>query len=118
ATPRPEAYRPRPRPECRGIALWRLRGLTLGAPCRRTLPFPPSPRGAVRPIAKRCTCSPHAPFRQTLPVESRAMNRDQIQFPPRHAALREDVHTLGMLIGELLKEQGGPRLLEMVEQNR
>ena len=46
------------------------------------------------------------------------MNRSQIHFPPQHEALREDVHALGILVGEILAEQGGPELLATVEQDR
>jgi phosphoenolpyruvate carboxylase len=46
------------------------------------------------------------------------MHRSEIHFPPRHEALREDVHALGALVGQILKEQGGAQLLEMVEQDR
>jgi phosphoenolpyruvate carboxylase len=46
------------------------------------------------------------------------MRRTEIHFPPKHEALREDVHALGELIGAMLREQGGPRLLETVEQDR
>jgi phosphoenolpyruvate carboxylase len=44
--------------------------------------------------------------------------RSQIYFPPKHEALREDVHALGSLVGEILLEQGGRELLELVEQDR
>src|SRR5580700_2545539 len=46
------------------------------------------------------------------------MNRSEILFPPQHAALREDVHALGALVGEILREQGGAALLDLVEQDR
>src|ERR1700687_3302042 len=46
------------------------------------------------------------------------MNRSEIFFPPEHAALREDVHALGALMGEILREQGGAALLDLVEQDR
>ncbi len=46
------------------------------------------------------------------------MNRHDIQFPPRHAALRDDVHALGGLVGEILREQGGDALLALVERDR
>ncbi|HEX7417319.1 MAG TPA: phosphoenolpyruvate carboxylase [Steroidobacteraceae bacterium] len=46
------------------------------------------------------------------------MNRHQIQFPPRHAALRDDVHALGALVGEVLREQGGQPLYDLVEGDR
>ena len=46
------------------------------------------------------------------------MNRSEILFPPQHAALREDVHALGALVGEILREQGGAALLDLVEADR
>jgi len=46
------------------------------------------------------------------------VNRNDIQFPPRHAALRDDVHLLGSLIGEVLREQGGQALFDLVENDR
>lgn len=46
------------------------------------------------------------------------MNRHDIEFPAKHAALREDVHALGVMMGEVLREQGGNSLYEMVEQDR
>jgi phosphoenolpyruvate carboxylase len=44
--------------------------------------------------------------------------RSQIHFPPQHEALREDVHALGALVGEILEEQGGRELLDLVEKDR
>jgi phosphoenolpyruvate carboxylase len=46
------------------------------------------------------------------------VDRDQIKFPPRHLALREDVHQLGVLVGEMLREQGGDDLYDQVEGDR
>ena len=46
------------------------------------------------------------------------MDRHLIQFPPKHLALREDVHQLGVLVGEMLREQGGDPLYESVEGDR
>ena len=46
------------------------------------------------------------------------MNRSDIQFPPEHEALRKDVHALGELIGQILREQGGQPLFELVELDR
>ncbi len=46
------------------------------------------------------------------------MNRNDIQFPARHAALRDDVHQLGGLVGEVLREQGGAALFDLVEHDR
>ncbi|MFO1427799.1 MAG: phosphoenolpyruvate carboxylase [Steroidobacteraceae bacterium] len=46
------------------------------------------------------------------------MNRDHIQFPAKHAALREDVHLLGEVVGQVLREQGGQALFELVELDR
>src|SRR2546429_3710081 len=46
------------------------------------------------------------------------MNRADIHFPPKHEPLREDVHALGALMGEILLEQGGEELFELVELDR
>ena len=46
------------------------------------------------------------------------MDRIETDFPPKHAALRDDVHMLGALVGEMLREQGGEPLLELVERDR
>lgn len=46
------------------------------------------------------------------------MPRQDIFFPLKDADLREDVHMLGMLIGEVIREQGGDALFELVEANR
>jgi phosphoenolpyruvate carboxylase len=44
--------------------------------------------------------------------------RQDIQFPSKDTALRDDVHALGGLVGEVLRDQGGERLLAKVEQDR
>jgi phosphoenolpyruvate carboxylase len=46
------------------------------------------------------------------------VDRQLIQFPPKHLALREDVHQLGVLVGEMLREQGGDELYSLVEADR
>src|SRR6202167_312555 len=46
------------------------------------------------------------------------MNREDITFPPRHNPLREDIHALGHLLGEVLREQCGEELLTLVDQDR
>ena len=46
------------------------------------------------------------------------MKRDDIHFPPKHEPLRDDVHALGALVGEILREQGGEQLYELVELGR
>jgi len=46
------------------------------------------------------------------------MNRENITFPARHTPLRDDIHALGELMGEVLREQGGEELLSLVEQDR
>ncbi|HEX3845296.1 MAG TPA: phosphoenolpyruvate carboxylase [Steroidobacteraceae bacterium] len=48
----------------------------------------------------------------------RSVSRSDIHFPPKHEALREDVHALGALVGEILREQGGQQLFELVELDR
>ncbi len=46
------------------------------------------------------------------------MARQGIFFPLKDAALREDVHLLGGLVGEVIREQGGDALFEAVEGDR
>ncbi len=46
------------------------------------------------------------------------MRRDDIQFPAKHSALRDDVHVLGALVGDVLKDQGGDVLFDLVEKDR
>jgi phosphoenolpyruvate carboxylase len=48
----------------------------------------------------------------------RFVKRDDIQFPAKHSALRDDVHVLGGLVGDVLKEQGGDALFDLVEHDR
>jgi phosphoenolpyruvate carboxylase len=44
--------------------------------------------------------------------------RQDLQFPEKDAALREDVHALGGLVGEVLRDQGGDELFSLVEGDR
>jgi phosphoenolpyruvate carboxylase len=46
------------------------------------------------------------------------IHRQNLQFPEKDTALREDVHALGALVGEVLRDQGGERLFEAVEGDR
>ncbi|MCC7463686.1 MAG: phosphoenolpyruvate carboxylase [Gammaproteobacteria bacterium] len=46
------------------------------------------------------------------------MPRETSQFPERHAPLRDDIRTLGGMLGEILQEQGGDALLQLVEGDR
>ncbi len=46
------------------------------------------------------------------------IRRNNLQFPEKDAALREDVHALGGLVGEVLRDQGGARLFDLVEGDR
>ncbi|MDH3977750.1 MAG: phosphoenolpyruvate carboxylase [Gammaproteobacteria bacterium] len=52
------------------------------------------------------------------PTARPAEKRQDIAFAEKDEALRNDVHTLGAMIGELLREQGGEALYEVVEQAR
>jgi phosphoenolpyruvate carboxylase len=47
-----------------------------------------------------------------------SVSRADIHFPPKHEPLRDDVHALGALLGEILREQGGEELLKLVELDR
>jgi phosphoenolpyruvate carboxylase len=46
------------------------------------------------------------------------MSQREISFPAKDAALREDVSTMGALVGEVLREQGGEELFQAVEAAR
>src|SRR4051812_23102692 len=46
------------------------------------------------------------------------MPRQDISFPLKDADLREDVHMLGALVGEVIKEQCGEALFQIVENDR
>ena len=46
------------------------------------------------------------------------MGRSDIHFPPKHEALRDDVHELGALVGDILREQGGQQLFDLTEHDR
>jgi len=46
------------------------------------------------------------------------MKREEIDFPTEHEALREDVSTLGGMVGDLLREQCGERLYDCIERAR
>ncbi|MGI9342498.1 MAG: phosphoenolpyruvate carboxylase [Gammaproteobacteria bacterium] len=52
------------------------------------------------------------------PTARPAEKRRDIQFSKKDEALRQDVHDLGEIIGELLKEQGGEALFDLVEAAR
>lgn len=44
--------------------------------------------------------------------------RQQVQFPTKETGLREDVHALGGLVGEIVHDQGGEELFQLVEGDR
>jgi phosphoenolpyruvate carboxylase len=46
------------------------------------------------------------------------MYRQSIQFPVKDERLREDVHALGALVGETLRDQGGEEFFKLVEGDR
>ncbi len=46
------------------------------------------------------------------------LRREQVVFDAKDEALREDVRVLGSLVGELVREQGGQSLFEVVESAR
>ena len=48
----------------------------------------------------------------------RALRRQDITFEDKDQALRHDVHMLGALVGDLIKEQGGDDLFNLVENAR
>ncbi len=52
------------------------------------------------------------------PASRPAEKRDDIRFNEKETGLREDVHHLGGMVGELLREQGGDELFNLVERAR
>ncbi|MCH8335709.1 MAG: phosphoenolpyruvate carboxylase, partial [Proteobacteria bacterium] len=48
----------------------------------------------------------------------KALRRQDITFEDKDQPLRDDVRTLGTLVGELLKDQGGDELFDVVENAR
>jgi phosphoenolpyruvate carboxylase len=52
------------------------------------------------------------------PTSRPSEKRQDIQFAEKDAALRRDVHELGVVVGELLKEQCGAELYDAVEAAR
>jgi len=51
-------------------------------------------------------------------ADGNPMEREDIDFPPEHEALREEVGVLGAMVGKLLREQCGEALFGRVEQAR
>src|SRR5580658_3517903 len=56
-------------------------------------------------------------FRELARIRS-PMNAVDIPFPTRHHPLRDDIQTLADLTDEMLREQGGEELWQLVEQDR
>ena len=50
--------------------------------------------------------------------DQKTLRRQDITFEDKDQALRDDVRTLGTLVGELIREQGGDELFEFVENAR
>jgi phosphoenolpyruvate carboxylase len=50
--------------------------------------------------------------------EQKTLRRQDITFEDKDQALRDDVRTLGTMVGDLIKEQGGDDLFEFVETAR
>ena len=48
----------------------------------------------------------------------KALRRQDITFEDKDQALRDDVRTLGTLVGELVRDQGGDELFDLVESAR
>jgi len=46
------------------------------------------------------------------------MYREDIAFPIKDTELREDVHALGAIVGETIRDQGGDKFFEIVEADR
>jgi len=54
----------------------------------------------------------------SMPPQEFPMKREEIDFPPEHEPLRDDVGVLGRMVGDLLREQCGEALFMRVESAR
>src|SRR5688572_7793765 len=86
----------------------------MAAPATYIMPRPATP-APCRPASLSAIGLRSPLFHCRMP---RSVKRDDIQFPAKHSALRDDVHVLGAIIGDILKEQGGESLYELVEKDR
>jgi len=50
--------------------------------------------------------------------ENKGMRRQDVHFTDREQSLRDDVRTLGTMVGDLIREQGGEKLFDFVESAR
>ena len=48
----------------------------------------------------------------------KTLRRQDIEFEDKDQALRDDVRTLGAMVGDLIKDQGGDELFDFVESAR
>ena len=48
----------------------------------------------------------------------KTLRRQDITFEDKDQAMRDDVRTIGSMVGELIREQGGEELFELVESAR
>src|SRR5688572_13289106 len=86
----------------------------MAAPATYIMPRPATP-APCRPASLSAIGLRSPLFHCRMP---RSVKRDDIQFPAKHSALRDDVHVLGALVGDVLKEQGGDGLFDLVEKDR
>jgi phosphoenolpyruvate carboxylase len=49
---------------------------------------------------------------------NKSLRRQDITFEEKDQALRDDVRTLGAMVGDLIREQNGDELFELVESAR
>src|SRR5678816_2224955 len=65
-----------------------------------------------------CRCRGRELLQRGTERHRQPMARKGIFFPLKDAALRDDVHALGNLVGEVIKEQCGQTLFDAVEGDR
>ncbi len=76
--------------------------------------LPDLPKSPLDPDTMPAPTPAELPGQAPRVTEARA----EIKFGPKDAALRHDVHNLGVVVGELLTEQGGDELFQLVEHAR
>src|SRR5690606_27105192 len=113
--PRPGPYRRAGQPRRADGARGALRTAVRAAGTR--LPLIRAALQSIRNRAPRGGLAFGEPRQMAVPTRQ-SVQRADIFFAEKDKALREDVHMLGELVGELVQEQGGEALFDLVEAAR
>src|SRR6202008_2592284 len=108
----------RVRPAASASGPRRIRSSLPGTPHswnRIATPSPSAAAAAPRSISRGGVARPRGSLRPgRLPVSERRA----VEFAPKDAQLRDDVRTLGALVGDVIREQCGEAFFPLVERSR